>query len=353
MSSKRKFIAAMSGGVDSSVAAALWKERGFELTGVTLRLNPFLEETSEDEGHAAEIASFLGFRHIVLDLKDEFREKVLLKAWREYSSGRTPNPCALCNPAIKFGKLMDYARSAGAEGMITGHYVHKKVLDSGEQALFRSADPSKDQTYFLFALSQEQLKRSCFPLDGMTKTQVRSHASKLGLHVAEKPESQDMCLALKGENFPELLKKLFDGKTEKGFFVSPDGTKLGEHKGIYKYTIGQRKGLGIALGAPAFVSDIDPASGNVTVTTDESELFTDSMIIENPNWQISGFEDTEFECDVQIRYRSAPVPAKIVPSGKELLKAVFREPRRAVTPGQAAVFYKNGMLIGGGWIKKK
>ena len=234
--------------------------------------------------------------------------------------------------------------------MITGHYVKKIKLPDGQSALERGADPVKDQTYFLFSLTREELAASFFPLGAMTKPEVRAKAESLGFHSAKKPESQDACFSSPGECFAETLRKFFDASPIPGNFVDIFGKILGTHNGIHNFTIGQRKGLRIALGKPAYVSHIDETSGNVTLCVDESELLSCEAIVNDVNFHIDGYEMREFDCFAQIRYRSAPVKAHVIPLGNSSVKVVFESPRRAVTPGQAAVFYNGSIMLGGGWL---
>lgn len=355
---KIKLIAAMSGGVDSSVAAALCAEAGYEVHGVTLRLKPEIPGCSsygncggiDDESSAKQAADIIGIPHEVIDLRNDFTELVLKPCWLEYSHARTPNPCALCNRFVKFGKILEYAKEIGASGIITGHYVKKIMLPDGQTALERGDDPVKDQTYFLFSLTREELASSFFPLGAMTKTEVKAKAAAFGFHAAKKPESQDACFSNPGECFAETLRKFFNASAPGGNFIDKSGKILGRHNGIYNFTIGQRKGLGIALGKPAYVSRIDEATGDVTLCTDEAELLASEAIVNDVNFHVDGYEMREFDCLVQIRYRSAPVKAHVVPSGNSSVKVVFESPRRAVTPGQAAVFYNERIMLGGGWL---
>jgi len=348
----------MSGGVDSSVAAALCVEAGYEVCGVTLRLKPEIPGSAsygncgglDDEASAAQAAEVIGIPHAVIDLRHDFTEFVLSPCWCEYSHARTPNPCALCNRFVKFGKILEYASSVGAAGMITGHYVKKIVLPDGQFALERGSDPVKDQTYFLFTLTRKDIAASFFPLGGMSKSDVREKAESMGIHAAKKPESQDACFSTPGECFAETLRKFFGASGGHGNFVDSSGKILGRHNGIHNFTIGQRKGLGVALGRPAYVSHIDEASGSVTLCVDESELLSNEAVVTGINYQIDGYESHEFECSVQIRYRSAPVKARVIPLGNSSVRVVFESPLRAVTPGQAAVFYNGNTVIGGGWM---
>ncbi len=349
----KKLVAAISGGVDSSVAAALCLEKGVELVAVTLKMRscenmPDKRKSCcgiEDDMHARGAADKLGIPHYFLNVKEEFEDKVLRQAWQEYAAGRTPNPCALCNRYLKFGTLIDYALKIGAGGIITGHYA---IIENN--TLRRGVDPDKDQTYFLFGLTPEQIGRSYMPLGPYTKREVRELARRFGLPNAEKTESQDACFGYKDETFAQTLQKLFKGGSRKGCLKDKEGKILGEHEGVHLFTIGQRKGLGIALGAPAYVVGIDNVSGDVTVSRDEKDLLCDSLRAERVNWQLAKFAGCEFKCLAQIRYRSRPAAATVSPDASGGVAVKFEEPQRAVTPGQAVVFYDGDMLLGGGWI---
>jgi tRNA-specific 2-thiouridylase len=353
----KKLVAAISGGVDSSVAAAIAIEQGCELIAVTLKMrsceNPPDKRKSccgiEDDMYARGAAEKLGIPHYFLNAKEQFEEKVLRKAWQEYSLGRTPNPCALCNRYLKFGALLDYAVKIGAAGIITGHYSKIERDESGV-SLHRGADPEKDQSYFLFGLTPEQLGKSFMPLGAFTKREVREKARKFGLPNAEKTESQDACFGFRDETFAQTLCNLFKGNPKKGFIRDKFGKVVGEHDGVHLFTIGQRKGLGVALGAPAYVVGICAESGNVTVSKDEGDLLSDRLTASGLNWQLADFANRKFSCLAQIRYRSKAVNAEVEPLPEGRISVRFDKPLRAITPGQAVVFYEKDRLIGGGWI---
>ncbi len=353
----KKLVAAISGGVDSSVAAAMAIEQGCELIAVTLKMrsceNPPDKRKSccgiEDDMFARGTAEKLGIPHYFLNTKEQFEEKVLRSAWQEYSLGRTPNPCALCNRYLKFGALLDYAVKIGAGGIITGHYSKIERTESGV-SLHRGVDPGKDQSYFLFGLTPEQLGKSYMPLGSFTKSEVREKARMFGLPNAEKTESQDACFGFRDETFAQTLCSLFKGNPKKGFIKDKSGKIVGEHGGVHLFTIGQRKGLGIALGAPAYVVGISAESGDVIVSKDENDLFSDRLTASRLNWQAADFAGLAFSCLVQIRYRSRAVNAEVTPLSEDRVEVKFEKPLRAITPGQAVVFYENDRLIGGGWI---
>jgi len=345
-----RVMIAFSGGVDSSVAAYLCLEAGLEVRAVTMIL---LGGEHSDLSRAEQTAHKLGIPWEVLDLSSEFEETVLRHTWEVYASGRTPNPCAVCNPRFKFGKLEDYARKCGCAALVTGHYARLSQTPDGGLLLQKGACREKDQSYFLFGLSREQLDFACFPLGGMEKNEVRAIASELGLPSANARESQDACFAQPGGgNVAEMLRCRFCAKAVCGNFVDMSGKVLGRHNGIHAYTIGQRKGTGVALGCPAYVKSIDPQTRKIVLTTDSADLMSRSVRLGKANLLIPGYEQwTEFPCTVKIRYRSPAVPAMVRQDGEHCL-LTFEQPQRAVTPGQAAVFYEGDVLIGGAWIER-
>ncbi|MDD3118978.1 MAG: tRNA 2-thiouridine(34) synthase MnmA [Victivallales bacterium] len=355
MKSPEKVIVAMSGGVDSSVAAWLYRERGAEVIGVTLRLQPDhipgLEGclSRQDEEYAAAVARQLGIRHEILDFSGDFVRDVLQPSWEEFAGGRTPNPCTICNPRIKFGKLLQYADQIGAARVVTGHYV-ELVECHGRRAIRRGHGPNKDQSYFLFGLTQPMLARLDFPVGTMAKTTVRQLAQQAGLVTCDKKDSQDTCFAVPGESFQESLRRMFHAAMPEGDIVSTDGRRLGRHCGIHQFTLGQRKGLGVAMGAPAYVTRIDPKHNTVTLSTDERELARSRFRVTAINWQSGNVPATPFPALIQIRYRSRAVAGRIIPDAETGAEIELAEPLRAVTPGQAAVFYDRDLLLGGGFI---
>lgn len=353
MTAKPLLVAAMSGGVDSSVAAELALEDGFDVVGVTLKLKDCDDSRErvkaccgvDDFLQVRMVAEKLGIPHYFLDLKDEFRENVLQYAWDEYRIGRTPNPCSMCNFHLKFGHLIDYARKLGAVGLITGHYAN---LDHEKGELSHAADRNKDQVYFLSLLTAEQLRFCRMPLGQMTKSQVRRKAEELGLENAERQESQDACFGYKGESFSNTLANYFGEKIVSGDIIDTEGRVLGRHNGIHQYTIGQRKGLGIAMGEPAYVVKIDAENNRVVLSTDNSLLMADEIEIKDVNLSVK--RDAEFECQVQTRYRQLPVTAqaKLLPNNRAFLK--LHEPVSAPALGQVAAFYDADLVLGGGII---
>ncbi|MDD5596304.1 MAG: tRNA 2-thiouridine(34) synthase MnmA [Victivallaceae bacterium] len=355
---KKKILAAMSGGVDSSVAAAVCQRNGYEVVGVTLRLKhpdpafaKFQTCVSEnDEETITELIKKLGIEHHFLDLYPDFAKLVLEPAWREYCRGRTPNPCTYCNFFIKFGKLLEFAQEIGAEEIVTGHYA-QIINENGIYKLKRGSDPLKDQSYFLYRLTQEQLAQIRFPVGEMRKSEVRALARELGLKNSGKKDSQDACFAVDGEVFPETLRRLFDGSPKGGDFIY-QGKIVGRHAGLHKYTIGQRKGLRVALGKPGYIQAIDPESGRINLVTGNEELMSDSFAAGNINWQGGSPPELPFHCLVQVRYRSKPTAGNVKTADNGGLKITLDSPGRAVTPGQAVVFYDGDYLLGGGIIEQ-
>ena len=350
-------VVAMSGGVDSSVAAGLLVQQGWDVIGVTLRLwDCDAPETAKsccgvDAVAAARgVADKLGIPHYSKDCRDEFVEAVLRPSWDEYDRGRTPNPCIPCNESIKFGLLAEMARDLGATHVATGHHAKIGHDAEGRPFVARGHDRDKDQSYFLVHLTRELLEHALFPVGELTKDRVREIARELGLPNAERTESQDACLMIGGEGFAEALRRRFEGAARPGEIVDPAGRCLGRHEGIHRYTIGQRRGLGVALGKRAFVSEIDGEGHRVILTTDERRLFAAAMAVCGVRWT-SGAAPDVGSVSVQIRYRHRAVPCAIEIDGERVV-ARFEEPQRAVAPGQAAVFYDGERLLGGGWIDR-
>lgn len=340
-----KVLLAFSGGVDSTIAAHLAKDAGLDVLAVCMRFLPGPDKS--DEVRLA--ADALGIELRFLDLQNEFRREVMEPCWNIFESGKTPNPCALCNPVFKFGHLMDFAKANHCRKLITGHYARLQ-----DQVLSRGVHREKDQSYFLFALTPEQLAFSAFPLGDMTKDQVREIADRLGLPNSKAKESQDACFSPSdGRTLAEMLQAEFSGKIRKGHFICADNGKfVGCHKGIHAYTIGQRKGLGVALGKPAYVKKIDNTDNRIYITTEDTSLFSSSLTVEHLNWQQDPAGENPFHAQVQIRYRSPAVPAWVRISGDgSRAEVTFETPVRAVTPGQAAVFYRDEAVLGGGFIR--
>jgi len=345
---KKKVLVAMSGGVDSSVAAALLKAEGFEVVGATLILTDHV--FSEGINFAQDVAKKLDIPHFVLDLTKEFEHEIVNFFCKEYLSGRTPNPCIVCNKKIKFGFLLTRARALGADYLATGHYA-KVVYDNAKSRFFlkKGKDEKKDQSYFLFALSQAQLGPVVFPLGKMTKTEVKEKAKEIGLQVFDKPESQEVCF-IPGNNYKNFIKGRFPRLNEKGPIVSTEGKILGEHQGIFSLTVGQRKGLKIAKGFPLYVISLDKAT-NAAVVGMKEETFRKELIVSQTNWVSIKSLDKPMEVKVRVRHQHQESPARIIPLSEGRVGVEFFKPQMAITPGQAAVFYDEDTVVGGGWIE--
>ena len=350
-------LIAMSGGVDSSVAALLSLRAGYECVGVTMKLftNEDADEPSDrpccslsGAADAARVCGKLGIPHYIFDFTEEFRKDVIERFVGSYEQGETPNPCIDCNQFLKFGKLLDRAKTMGFDKIVTGHYA--VINRSGDRLeLTRAVDITKDQTYFLYSMTKDQLEHVDFPLGCLEKTEVRKIATEAGFVNAKKAESQDICFVTNGD-YADFIDN-YRGKTsEPGFFIDGDGRKLGEHKGITHYTIGQRKGLGIALGHPVFVKEIRPESNEV-VLSDEEDIFTDRLELCDLNWIIKEPDAESIRTTVAIRYGMVPAPATVYPGhGRSSAEIVFDTPVRAPAKGQAAVMYEDHAVLGGGRI---
>ncbi len=363
---KDRVVVAMSGGVDSSTAAALLKEEGYEVIGLTMHLwdqtrdgkGAFGRCCSPDDLHdARRVADQLGIPHYVVNLKKAFEEEVVNDFVEEYLRGRTPNPCIHCNDRIKFGFLLRKAVELGAKALATGHYArivrapHVPHRKEKRYLLLRGKDRNKDQSYFLFTLTQEQMDKVIFPLGGKFKAEVRQQALKLGLRVAEKPESQEVCFIPDDDYRRFLEARKGKGILKPGEIVDRQGKVLGLHQGLHSFTIGQRRGLGIASSSPYYVLALDCESNRV-VAGRKDELQAFGLVAGGMNW-ISFLElEGEVEALVQIRYRHPGVPAVISPLGEGKVRADFQIPQKSVTPGQAAVFYRGDEVLGGGWIQR-
>jgi tRNA-specific 2-thiouridylase len=347
----KKVVVAMSGGVDSSVAAGLLIEQGYHVQGVSLRLwegERLGPRTCSDHRGAREIAAMLGIEHTLLDLRSQFVDAVVKPFARDYLRGRTPNPCVACNRDFKLGTLLNWAKAQGADYVATGHYARLiREEPDGRVALFRGLDNRKDQSYFLFALSRDQLEHTLFPLGEMRKSDVREHARKSGLPVADRPESQDICFG----DYRALVESCASPcEIGGGDVVDRSGKVLAQHAGIHGFTIGQRKGLGISASRPLYVVDIEEDSRRVVVGAKE-ELSCTGLIANNVNW-IEGLDEDEIAAEVQVRYRSPALPCVVQKTSAEAAAVCFTEDFPAVTPGQAAVFYRGDQLLGGGWITR-
>jgi tRNA-specific 2-thiouridylase len=348
---RKKIVVAMSGGVDSSVTAGLLVEQGYDVEGVSLRLwegGRQEPRNCSDHRGAADVAARLGIPHTLVDARSEFAESIVRPFVAGYLEGRTPNPCVACNRDFKLGMLLDWAQARGAGFVATGHYARvSRDPATGRASLARGADRNKDQSYFLFALSQEQLGHTLFPLGGLEKTDVRGAARRLGLAVADRPESQDICFG----DYRSLVESLAAPEDLRGGeIVDRAGKVLGRHNGLHRLTVGQRKGLGISAPRPLYVLEIDEQSGRVIVG-EKDELNCRGLVADSMNW-IETFEN-EFSAEVQVRYRSPAVPCRVRVHDDGTCEARFEEAFPSVTPGQAAVFYHGDRVLGGGWIAKE
>jgi len=349
-----RVVVAMSGGVDSSVAAALLAERGLDVVGLTLRLI-----SCEDPGTrgsccdvdavagARAVAGTLGAPHYVVDVEGEFDDGVLRPAWDEYDRGHTPNPCVHCNSRIKWTALLRRADALGARWVATGHHARRAAGPGGVE-LLRGVDPDKDQSYFLCRLTRSQLERTLLPVGELTKGEVRARARALGLATADREESQDACLAAADGGFAEALRRRFGADARPGPLVGDGGRPLGHHPGVHRFTVGQRRGLGVALGRPAYVRAID--GDRVCLTTRSHRLDADGLEVSGARWLAEPPPAVGDPVQVQIRYRHRPVGARVEAVDGGRVRVRFERPQRAVTPGQAAVFYNGARVLGGGWI---
>lgn len=350
----------MSGGVDSAVAAALLAESGDEVTGVTLKLwcygksplSPRACCTLDAIDDARRVAQRMGFPHFVVEAEDVFRARVLQPFLDAYANGRTPYPCALCNQSLKFGDLVTRMELIGADALATGHYARSERLDDGTFGLFRAADRTKDQSYALALIPFEVLSRVRFPLGGLRKDDVRGHGERLGLAVWDKPESQDLCFVPDGDYAGFMRDSLGETRgTAPGAFVDRAGRRLGTHRGVIHYTVGQRRGLGISADQPLYVLEIDVAKNSVTVGP-RGALESDGLVTEPINWLRSTPPAAGERVTVKIRYQHEPTPARIAPIEDGRLEVRFEEPQNAVTPGQLAVIYDGDRVLGGAAIAK-
>ena len=354
----KRVLAALSGGVDSAVAAALLVEAGYEVIAISMLLAGNVEGhdggccSIDDFQDARRVAEQLGIPYYVLNLKDAFRSRVIDVFTSEYLHGRTPNPCLLCNRDLKFDLLWQRARELDAHFVATGHYARVTYdRQSDSYQLLRGTDQRKDQSYFLFTLSQAQLARTLFPVGHLTKNEVRDQARTLGLRVAEKPESQDICFVPDGDYARFIEQRLSAEQVKAGEIVDDNGQVLGTHDGIHRFTVGQRRGLGIGgLAEPRYVTHLDAQSGRVVVAT-KDRLGARGLLAKEVNW-IAGAQTEATRAAVKIRYRHPALPACITPQEDGKAVVWFDTFSPAVTPGQAAVFYDGERVLGGGWIEK-
>ncbi len=353
-----RVVVAMSGGVDSSVVAAMVAQQGYDAIGISMRLysTPPSSYTKsccspDDLFDARMVADKLGIPFYVANYQEAFQQQVIDYFVREYEHGRTPNPCVACNNTLKFDTLLKRSLALGARYLATGHFV--RVDHSGPVPLLRTGvDETKDQSYFLFGIPREALSRIMFPLGELTKVQVRAMARELGLETAEKPESQEICFVTGASYKDFVAQRLAERQILTGDIVLPDGRVIGKHDGIHHFTVGQRKGLGLSWPEPLYVQAIRPHDGTVVVGP-EGELYARALVAERCNWLSFDRPPGPMACEVKIRYRSAAVPALLTVGADASTAFVeFEQPQRAVTPGQAAVFYRGDEVLGGGWIEE-
>jgi tRNA-uridine 2-sulfurtransferase len=355
---KQRVLCGMSGGVDSSATAALLLEQGYDVVGVTLKLLPQdCVSRAEDKccgpqavSDARAVCHKLGIPYYLIDEAEEFQNRVIRYFAGEYKAGRTPNPCVMCNQHLKFGSLLDRADRLGAAFIATGHFARlEKDPASGRTLLRRGRDERKDQSYFLFSLRQEQLSRAMFPLGAMTKSDTRDTARHCGLKTADKEESMEICF-VPDNDYGGFLRKADLVQPHRGEIVDLQGRVLGHHDGIEFFTTGQRKGLGISSPVPLYVLELD-AETNRVIVGDGSTLERDTFRVRQCNWIPFEQPSAALAVTAKIRYNHPGTPATVFPDGQGTASVVLHTPQRAITPGQAAVFYQDDLVVGGGWIE--
>jgi tRNA-uridine 2-sulfurtransferase len=360
-----RVVVAMSGGVDSSVAAAWLNQQGYDVIGISLQLHDMAEKVENKFGtccslsdiqDARRVAEACDFPFYVTDMESEFEESVIDDFVQEYLNGRTPNPCVRCNEKVKFNKLMDWAMDLGADYLATGHYAQIRFNPEAERhELCRGADPMKDQSYFLFTMRSEDLSRTLFPVGGFKKDEVRELAQKLGLlGVAKKPDSQEICF-VQGRTYKEFI----ESRVPKDFLrpgpiVTLNGSMVGEHTGLHQFTIGQRKGIGLPTKGtsdePMFVVDM-LKDQNTVVVGPETALLKNKAVVSNVHWILPPDFASSRSFEAKIRYRAPASPVEVVPLLDGKVQVSFSQPQRAITPGQSVVFYRGETVFGGGWIE--
>lgn len=362
MNYNKTVVVAMSGGVDSSVAAALLKDRGYNVIGVTMHLwdfkcvgrNIYSERaccSPKAMADARAVCQKLGIPHYLLDLRKDFQRWVIQNFIDEYLRGRTPNPCVLCNTKIKWESLLKKAQKLGADHLATGHYTRVRYDPQRRRyLLLKGVDPSKDQSYALWGLTQESLERTILPLGDLTKEKVREIARDLGLKTAEKNESQEICF-IPDHDYPRFLRERIKG-IEKGEILTQDGRVVGFHEGYPFYTIGQRRGLRVALGEPVYVTRIDPTENRIYVGT-RDQLLGDELIAGELNWIAIEKLEGPLKVFAKIRYKDPGGEAEIFPLNDNKVRVKFKKPQRAITPGQSVVFYDGDCVVGGGIIERQ
>ena len=352
-----KVLVAMSGGVDSSVAAYLLQQQGYACIGVTMRL--YENETAgiprghtccslDDVEDARAVAYDLGMPYYVLNFTEEFDEKVIRKFVQVYQNGGTPNPCIDCNRYLKFDHLLNRARELGCDYIATGHYVQRWQDENGRWGLRKNDDPGKDQSYVLYSLTQDQLAHTLFPLGGMHKDAVRAIAEEQGLCNARKHDSQDICFVPDG-NYAKIIELHMGHPAAPGNFIDPTGKVLGKHAGIIRYTVGQHRGLGIDMSGKRYVCAVNAADNTVTLG-EAADLMRREAVVNDFNWIAGEAPASSIRCKAKLRYRQVEQPAVVTPRADGSVEILFDEPQRAVTPGQAAVLYDGDVVLGGGTV---
>ena len=357
---KKKVVLGMSGGVDSSVAAHILQEQGYEVIGVTLSQIPHDDVYDEAAGgccsissvfDARQVAHDLGIPHYVLNFRGIFERKVIDYFVDEYLQGRTPNPCLMCNKYIRFDEFLKKAKGLGADYLATGHYAKVEYDEKTDRYLMKnSKDERKDQTYFLHQMTQEQLSQTIFPLGDYTKDQIRDIAEEMGMVIHNKPDSEEICF-IPDDDHGGFIKRRVPDKVVPGNFVDKEGNILGEHKGIVYYTIGQRKGLGVALGRKVFVQEIRPETNEIVLGGNDG-LFKEKLIADQLNWISIEKLEEPMDVSVKIRHTMKKSKARISPLENGEVLVEFEEPQRAITKGQAVVLYDEDVVVGGGIIKE-